>query len=70
MEKVYLFVVLAGDSISLYSPTPYDVTSTVTYGHAIDITGWEVDPREIRVVNCYNAIKLLVDTNCWINFMS
>ena len=44
------------DSISFWEVSiPYDVTSTVTYGHAIDITGWENDPREIRVVNCYNA---------------
>lgn len=46
------------DSISFWEvATPYDVTSTITYGHAIDITGWETDPREIRVVNCYNATK-------------
>ena len=46
------------DSISFWEvATPYDVTSTVTYGHYIDITGWENDPREIRVVNCYNANK-------------
>ena len=46
------------DTISFWEvATPYDVTSTVTYGHAIDITGWESDPREIRVVNCYNANK-------------
>ena len=46
------------DSISFWEvSTPYDVTSTVTYGHYIDITGWENDPREIRVVNCYNANK-------------
>ena len=46
------------DTISFWEVSiPYDVTSTVTYGHAIDITGWENDPREIRVVNCYNANK-------------
>jgi len=51
----------SNDTISFWEvATPYDVTSTITYGHAIDITGWENDPREIRVVNCYNANK---DTN-------
>ncbi|OUV69047.1 MAG: hypothetical protein CBC89_01590 [Euryarchaeota archaeon TMED129] len=46
------------DTISFWEfAVPYDVTSTITYGHAIDITGWETDPREIRVVNCYNANK-------------
>ena len=48
----------SNDTISFWEvSTPYDVTSTVTYKHAIDITGWETDPREIRVVNCYNANK-------------
>ena len=48
----------SADSISFWEvATPFDVTSTITYGHAIDITGWETDPREIRVVNCYNANK-------------
>lgn len=46
------------DTISFWEvEIPYDVTSTITYGHFIDITGWEVEPREIRVVNCYNANK-------------
>ena len=46
------------DTISFWEvAVPYDVTSTITYGHYIDITGWEGDPREIRVVNCYNANK-------------
>tara|TARA_B100002019_G_scaffold234278_1_gene208451 strand:- start:47 stop:1849 length:1803 start_codon:yes stop_codon:yes gene_type:complete len=54
-----IFVCGSGtDSISFWEvATPYDVTSTITYGHYIDITGWETDPREIRVVNCYNANK-------------
>ena len=48
----------ATDSISFWEvATPYDITSTITYGHFIDISGWEVEPREIRVVNCYNANK-------------
>ena len=46
------------DTISFWEvSTPYDVTSTVTYGHSIDISGWETAPTEIRVVNCYNANK-------------
>lgn len=46
------------DTISFWEvAVPYDVTSTITYGHYIDITGWEGDPRELRVVNCYNANK-------------
>jgi hypothetical protein len=46
------------DTISFWEVSiPYDVTSTITYKHAIDISGWEIDPREIRVVNCYNANK-------------
>ena len=49
------------DTISFWEvATPFDVTSTITYGHYADITGWEGDAREIRVVNCYNANK---DTN-------
>ena len=36
--------------------TPYDVTSTVTYKHAIDTTGWETEPFSIRVVNAYNKV--------------
>ena len=46
------------DTISFWEvEIPYDVTSTITYGHYIDISGWETVPREIRVVNCYNANK-------------
>lgn len=46
------------DTISFWEvEIPYDITSTVTYAHKIDITGWEISPREIRVVNCYNANK-------------
>jgi len=46
------------DTISFWEvAVPYDVTSTITYGHYADITGWEGDPREIRVINCYNANK-------------
>ena len=54
-----IFVCGSGnDTISFWEvSTPYDVTSTLTYNHAVDITGWETDPREIRVVNCYNANK-------------
>ena len=49
------------DTISFWEvATPFDVTSTITYGHYADITGWEGDAREIRVGNCYNANK---DTN-------
>ena len=46
------------DSISFWEvEIPYDITSTITYGHAIDITGFENTPTELRVVNCYNANK-------------
>ena len=46
------------DTISFWEvEIPYDITSTITYGHKIDISGWELTPRELRVVNCYNANK-------------
>ena len=54
-------IFLAGsdtDTISFWEvEIPYDITSTITYGHAIDISGFEVSPTELRVVNCYNANK-------------
>ena len=45
------------DTIAFYTVSiPYDITSTVTYKHAIDTTGWETEPYSIRVVNAYNKV--------------
>ena len=45
------------DTIAFYTVSiPYDITSTVTYKHAIDTTGWESEPYSIRVVNAYNKV--------------
>jgi len=45
----------SNDTIAFYTVSiPYDITSTVTYKHAIDTTGWETEPYSIRVVNAYN----------------
>ena len=47
----------SNDTISFYTVSiPYDITSTVTYKHAIDTTGWETEPFSIRVVNAYNKV--------------
>tara|TARA_B100001758_G_C18411916_1_gene616407 strand:+ start:360 stop:2120 length:1761 start_codon:yes stop_codon:yes gene_type:complete len=47
----------SNDTISFYTvSTPFDVTSTVTYKHSVDTTGWETTPYSIRVVNCYNKV--------------
>jgi len=49
----------SNDTISFYTvSTPFDVTSTVTYKHAIDTSGWESDPYSIRVVNAYNKVDI------------
>ena len=45
------------DVIAFYTVSvPFDVTSTVTYKHSIDTSGWEADPYSIRVVNAYNKV--------------
>ena len=45
------------DVISFYTVSvPFDVTSTLTYKHAIDTSSWESDPYAIRVVNAYNKV--------------
>ena len=45
------------DTIAFYTVSvPFDITSTVTYKHAIDTTGWESEPYSIRVVNAYNKV--------------
>ena len=51
-----IFVCGSGDdSISFYTVSiPYDITSTITYKHFIDTTGWESSPQAIRVINGYN----------------
>ena len=45
------------DSISFHTVSiPFDITSTITYKHFIDTTGWESTPECVRVVNAYNKV--------------
>ena len=63
MVKVYLLA-NGNDTISFYTVSiPYDITSTVTYKHAIETTGLET--KDIQFVLLMPIIKLMeaVDIN-------